>query len=184
MRNLNDSNPAVTNCILWANTAPTGPQIYGGIPTLTYSDIQGGWGGSGTGNIDSDPCFADANNPDPNLRSLCLKPDSPCIDAGYNNAAYLAATDLEGHPRIIDGDCNDVDVVDIGAYEFNYAYMGDLDYNCSVDFFDFSIFGRAWMTEEGDPDWDWACDMSDPPDDYIDWRDVAILCDNWLAQMP
>jgi hypothetical protein len=69
----------------------------------------------------------------------------------------------------------------MGAYEFNYAYKGDLDYNCRVDFFDFSIFGPAWHTTDGEPDWDWACDMSDPPDDYIDWRDVAVLCDNWLA---
>jgi hypothetical protein len=91
---------------------------------------------------------------------------------------------LDGHQRIIDGDCNETDVVDMGAYEFNYAYIGDFDYDCNVDFFDFSIFGRAWMTQEGDPDWDWACDMSDPPGDYIDWRDLRVLCDNWLAKMP
>jgi hypothetical protein len=102
---------------------------------------------------------------------------SPCIDAGDNGAASLLDIDMDGYSRIIDGDCDEVDVVDMGAYEFNYAYMGDLDYNCRVDFFDFSIFGRSWMTEEGDPDWYWACDIGDPPDDCID-------CDNWLAQIP
>ena len=91
---------------------------------------------------------------------------------------------MDGHPRIIDGDCNETEVVDMGAYEFNYVYRGDLDYNCSVDFVDFSIFGLAWMTEESEPNWDWVCDISGPPDGYIDWRDAAILCDNWLAQMP
>jgi len=40
------------------------------------------------------------------------------------------------------------------------------------------------MTQQGDFGWDSACDISTPPDDYIDWRDVAILCDNWLAQIP
>jgi hypothetical protein len=126
----------------------------------------------------------DVSNPDPNLWNLRLKSTSPCIDRGDNNAASPAATDLDSHPRIIDGDCDDVNLVDIGAYEFNYAYMGDFDYNCRVDFFDFSIFGRAWEIQEGDPGWDWACDISDPTDDYIDWRDAAILCENWLAEIP
>jgi hypothetical protein len=88
--------------------------------------------------------------------------------------------DLGGLQRFIDGDCDDIDVVDMGAYEFALAYFGDFDDSCSVDFFDFSILAKAWMTQKGDPDWDWVCDISDPPDDYIDWRDLAVLCDNWL----
>jgi hypothetical protein len=72
----------------------------------------------------------------------------------------------------------------MGAYEFALAYLGDFDNNCRVDFFDFSIFGRAWETKEGDADYDPVCDISEPADDYIDWRDAAILCDNWLAQIP
>jgi parallel beta-helix repeat protein len=169
------SNVQLTNCVLRND----GNEIYNNDNStieITYSNIQGGWAGIGTGNIDADPCFIDAASG--NLR---LKSASPCIDAGDNNAANPAATDLDEHPRIIDGDCDENATVDMGAYEFNYAYMGDLDYNCSVDFFDFSIFSRAWMTKVGDPYWDWACDMSDPHDDYIDWRDVAILCGNWLA---
>ena len=120
------------------------------------------------GNWEFPPLYRDLAGED-----FRLLEDSICIDAGCPD---------DGGP--IDGDCDDSAVVDMGAYEFNYAYMGDLDYSCSVDFFDFSIFGRAWMTQQGDPDWDWACDISDPPDDYIDWRDLAILCDNWLAQIP
>jgi hypothetical protein len=183
--NYDNSNPTVTNCVLWGNIAPSNPQIhnYGAVSvTVSYSDIQGGW--PGVDNIDADPCFVDVSNPDPNLWNLRLKSTSPCIDRGDNNAASPAATDLDSHPRIIDGDCDDVNLVDIGAYEFNYAYMGDFDYNCRVDFFDFSIFGRAWEIQEGDPGWDWACDISDPTDDYIDWRDAAILCENWLAEIP
>ena len=49
--------------------------IGSGSLTVTYSDIQGGY--TGTGNIDSDPLFVDAANGD-----YYLQPASPCIDAG------------------------------------------------------------------------------------------------------
>jgi hypothetical protein len=196
---INNSSTKVTNCILWADSAPAGAELslsMGSTLTVSYSDVQGGAAGVyvvsdstlnwGTGNITTDPLFVNSDGPDGNASTeddnLRLLADSPCIDAGDPN--YIAGyneTDLDGHPRIIDGDCNDVNVVDMGVYEFNYAYMGDLDYSCSVDFFDFSIFGQAWMTKEGDLSWDWACDINNPPDDYINWRDAAILCGNWLA---
>jgi hypothetical protein len=172
----NPSNIRLSNCILWDG----GDEIWnndGSTITIIYSDIQGGW--EGIGNIDADPCFVDTATG--NLRLLS---DSPCIDTGYNNAPNLPATDLDGHPRIIDGDCNGTDAVDMGAYEFNYAYMGDFDYDCSVDFVDFSIFGLAWLTKPGDAQWNQFCDIGIPPDNYIDLKDAAILCDNWLAELP
>ena len=172
MANGNTSSPTVTNCILWGETPD---EIYcdlSSTPIVTYSDVQGGR--PDEGNIDADPQFQGAD--------LRLMATSPCIDAGDNDSVpVVVTTDLDGNPRIIDGDCDDIDVVDMGAYEFSFAYVGDFDNNCSVDFFDVSILARAWETEEGDPDWNWACDISYPPDDYIDWRDVAVVCDNWLA---
>ncbi len=62
------------NNIVWANTAPDGPQIsiQGGTLTVTYSDVEGGWGG--TGNIDADPAIGDTTHR--------LGAGSPCIDAG------------------------------------------------------------------------------------------------------
>jgi len=57
MFNVN-SSPTVTNCILWGNSAQTGPQIYNvgtGSVTVSYTDVQGTW--PGTGNINADPCF-------------------------------------------------------------------------------------------------------------------------------
>jgi hypothetical protein len=148
-------------------------------------------GGDGWVNDPCTPGVDESINDD--YGDLRLSTGSPCVDTGNNDVDTdantpeidpLPDTDLEGHPRILDGDCNDVSVVDIGAYELNYAYMGDLDYNCTVDFFDFSIFGRTWMTQEGDLNGNWVCDVSDPPDDYINWHDVATLCNNWLAQIP
>ena len=176
MHNRNGSNPTVTNCVLWHNLPD---QINdwesSSLSTVTYSDVQGGWPDANN-NIDADPYFVDAE-----AGNLRLRPGSPCIDVGNNSEPNLPPTDLDGRPRIIDGDCDGIDVVDMGAYEFAFAYVGDFDNNCTVNFFDVSILARAWETEEGDPDWNWACDISYPPDNYIDWRDVAILCNNWLA---
>jgi len=174
--NEHGSSPTLTNCILWGDSAPNGSEIFG-VALVTYSDVQSISGG--TGNINADPCFVDPNGGD-----LRLQPDSPCIDVGDNGATNLPATDLDGHPRIVNGDCDSADDVDMGAYEFNYAYMGDLDYNYIVDFFDFSILGLAWMTRPPDAQWNHLCDISNPADNFIDWRDLAILGDNWLAQVP
>ncbi|MHC4086226.1 MAG: right-handed parallel beta-helix repeat-containing protein [Planctomycetota bacterium] len=117
-----DSSPTLTNCILWGNTAPTGSQINGGSPTVTYSDVQGGTGQSwfDTSCIDADPYFVDVDANDFRLLS-----DSPCIDAGNNSAVPSGiTTDLDDNPRFVD-DPGTVDtgsgtppIVDMGAYEY------------------------------------------------------------------
>jgi len=64
-------------------------------------------GAAGTdGNISADPLFVDA--PGGNYH---LRPGSPSIDAGNNAAPDLPASDLAGHPRIVNGQ------IDQGAYE-------------------------------------------------------------------
>ncbi len=187
------SDPTLTNCILWHNTDAGGTdesaQIHNyasSTPVINNTCIQG-WTGAlgGTGNHGDDPLFVDANGADDipgtvddNLR---LMEGSPCIDAGSNNEPNLPEMDMDGHARIIDGDCNDTDIVDMGAYEFNYAYMGDFDYNCEVDFSDFAMFALAWLTQPADAEWNRFCDISLPADNSIDWRDLDVFADNWLA---
>jgi hypothetical protein len=92
----------VTNTIVWGNTAP-GEMVGFGIGTFTinYSDIEGGW--TGTGNIDADPLFVDAAYGDYHLRV-----GSPCIDAGTPVGAPMH--DLEGTSRDA--------APDMGAYEW------------------------------------------------------------------
>jgi hypothetical protein len=100
-----DSSATVSNCILWADSAPDGPEIYGDC-TVSYSDVEGGF--AGTGNIDADPCFADAGGDD-----FHLLDDSPCIEVG--DPAYSPAggeTDIDGEPRVMGL------TVDMGADEF------------------------------------------------------------------
>ncbi|UCG59588.1 MAG: right-handed parallel beta-helix repeat-containing protein [Phycisphaerales bacterium] len=98
-----NSSPTATNCIFWGDTPN---EIYNegtASPTITYCDVQGGW--TGTGNIDLDPMFADADGR--------LSLGSPCIDVGDNTAVPAdITTDLDGNPRIVNG------TVDMGAYEY------------------------------------------------------------------
>jgi predicted outer membrane repeat protein len=61
----------IINSILWDEFY----LHYAFPPIITYSDIQGGW--AGTGNIDEDPLFVD-----PAIGDYSLQPISPCIDAG------------------------------------------------------------------------------------------------------
>jgi hypothetical protein len=120
------SSATVVNCILWNNRAPEGKQIALNVNStidFNYCNVKGGQtdiydDGSGMvnwgNNLDIDPQFLDADN-----RDYHLMTSSPCIDAGYPN--YIVEpneTDLDGNPRVLDGDKNYIPVIDIGAYEY------------------------------------------------------------------
>ncbi|MHC4648485.1 MAG: hypothetical protein ACYTBJ_23750, partial [Planctomycetota bacterium] len=98
----------------------------------------------GSGNIDTDPCFTDLGYWDPNGTpsdpnddfwvggDYHLRPGSPCVDAGDNNSVAADVADLDGdsntaepipwdldgNPRVVDGNNDGNTVVDMGAYEF------------------------------------------------------------------
>ncbi|MFH1146669.1 MAG: Calx-beta domain-containing protein [Pseudomonadota bacterium] len=91
----------VTNCIVWGNY-PNG--LFASEDAVMFSDIQESKGGSG--NISADPVFVNAAAGDYHVAE-----DSPCIDAGSNEAPGLPATDKDGNPRILNV------VVDMGAFE-------------------------------------------------------------------
>lgn len=78
-----NSDAIIINNIIWNNISQNGQiYLYESEPTITYSDIQGGW--SGIGNIDIYPYFRDPDFSDFHLQStVCGDPyNSPCIDAG------------------------------------------------------------------------------------------------------
>ncbi len=101
------SLPSITNCILWGDTATTGPEIHSATEpyaVVTHSDIdQDGYYTWGMGNIRTDPLFC---------FDFHLLAGSPCINAGTNAPSEIPIYDLDGNPRIMDG------VVDMGVYEY------------------------------------------------------------------
>jgi parallel beta-helix repeat protein len=133
-------DPIITNCIMWGNTSgEVDDQISNegtSTPTISYCDIARCWstgqtwneslGINGGYNMDADPFFVDADGPDDIVGTeddnLRLSPDSPCIDAGDNDAVPAdVTTDLDGNPRIVN------DVVDMGAYEYEYEEQSPAD---------------------------------------------------------
>jgi hypothetical protein len=56
------------------------------------------------------------------------------------------------------------------------------DFLCpyGVDFVDFAVLALAWQTKPNDANWNPACDISQPKDNFIDELDLAVLCENWL----
>ena len=125
IRSRNGSMPLLTNCIVRDNTGGSLSFTLDSVPIVTYSNIEGGF--TGTGNIDSDPLFAmfatrsSAGDPagldgDPATledNDYRLQWNSPSIGTGSNMAPFLPLTDLDGNPRIADG------TVDMGPYEFS-----------------------------------------------------------------
>jgi hypothetical protein len=130
MRNDTRSSPTLVNCIMWGNGANSGGRqmenLYQSWPSISYSDIQGGCPNKATcggGMIKGDPQFVApvaASAAPTTTGDYRLRQGSPAIDAG-NNLSVTVTTDLEGNPRIVDGDGDGGAVVDMGAYEAPYA---------------------------------------------------------------
>jgi len=159
----------IRNCILWDGCG----EIWnndGSEIIISYSDVQGGEGGIydpcnglvwGAGNIDVDPCFADANNSDFHLKSQAGRWDpnsdswvrddvtSPCIDAG-DPASPI------GYEPFPNGG-----IINMGTYgetaEASKSYFGeplcetivagDINGDCIVNFKDFALMACHWLEQ-------------------------------------
>ena len=89
----------MANCILWGNTPGEISLSETGTATVSFCDVTSGW--PGTGNIDADPLFADADGPDDDPATWTdndyrLSTCSLCIDAGDNTSVPADAWDLDG----------------------------------------------------------------------------------------
>ncbi|MCZ6858098.1 MAG: hypothetical protein O7F70_08875 [Gemmatimonadetes bacterium] len=194
----------LSNCILWHNIPD---QVFGHDPPPTtrvqYSDVQGGWTGRGGSNIEADPLFVDSEGPDgipgTDDDDLRLQPDSPCIDAGFNNAVgqdvadldddgdsdEFTPFDLDGNPRFVHAPidphpgCGVQAIVDMGAYEFQEGtavqpVYADLDADGAVTMVDLLILLGNWgPCEEG-------CCLADLDiDGSVGILDLLSLLTNW-----
>jgi len=152
----------VINCVLYDG----GDEIWNNdnsTITITYSNVQGGW--QGLGNIDADPCFADANNGYYHLKSQAgrWEPESeswvlddvtsPCIDAG-DPMSPIGPEPFPNGGRI-----------NMGAYggtiEASKSYFGkplcetivagDVNGDCRINFLDFRFMTLHWLDDNTPP---------------------------------
>jgi len=137
----NDACPEIINSIIYQNTGYGFVFHYEADPTIEYCDCYdnsygnfSGYVPTGLGSItqlnaNGDPCDEFYNiymNPeliDPINLDFTLFSSSPCIDAGIPDTTglNLPQFDLDGNPRVVDGNGDGLAIIDIGCYEF---------YNC------------------------------------------------------
>jgi len=109
-----------------------------------------------------------------------LKLESACIDAGYPQGDYTGQKDIDGEPRVFDGDANGTEIVDMGADEY---YWSPADFNSDglVNFFDYALIANVWLTTPNDVNYyDDVYDLID--NNCIDHNDLARFCEDWLWQ--
>ncbi len=169
----NNGSATVDNCVLWDNLPQQISLSAPGPVSVSYSDIQGGWPGEGSNNIETDPLFVDPDGPDndPDTyedNDYRLGAGSQAIDAADNTAVPSDTTDLDddgdtdepipfdlgGNPRFVNdpdtddcpqapGTCGDAPVVDMGSYEFQLC-PADFDGSGDVEAFDLAQLLGAW----------------------------------------
>jgi hypothetical protein len=92
----NQGKAIIKNSILWNNVSVKydTDEVYNdtGTTTITYSNIEGGW--TGTGNINSDPKFVNAEADDYRIGGPFMHP-SPCKDAGNDPSVPADFGDLD-----------------------------------------------------------------------------------------
>jgi predicted outer membrane repeat protein len=179
------------NCILWNGGDEVWDSGHPGITIeITYSDVQGGW--SGTGNINALPLFVDADGlddiPGTEDDDLRLSPDSPCVDAGFNDALPPDTPDLDG-----DGDTDepipfDLDAlprivnwtVDMGAYEYQHCEGVNCDDGLYCNGLEWCFAGECLdgIPPDCDDGVDCTVDDCDEDDDLCVSTPDDGLCDN------
>jgi hypothetical protein len=161
-----EGDATIVNAILWNNHSDDGNQIglYTGdeTVTVTFSDVQmaGGDPWPGSGNMNDDPLFADANNEDYHLKS----------GGGRWNPIFYTNGDLN--------DDGNIDFIDLGIFtgywlDAGPAIIADLNSDNQVNSADFAVLASNWC-QTGDSSDEWlfdgvtspCIDAGDPIYDY------------------
>ena len=122
-------NSTISNCIFWDNTGPGGTQTptnqVSANSNVNYSLVEGGFAGTGVGNVAGDPLFTDLSGGD-----FSLTAGSPAIDSADNTAVPAATLlDFASLPRqadvltVADTGIGPAPVVDMGAFEFPSVWL-------------------------------------------------------------
>jgi len=109
-----NQTPTAKNIVAWGNTG-TGPiYVYAGGFICTYSDIQGGF--AGTGNINADPLFVTGPDGDYYLSQIAAgqASNSPCMDAGDPASPMIVGTTRTDQ------------IQDAGIVDMGYHYAAEM----------------------------------------------------------
>ncbi len=111
--------PTVLNSIFWNNA---GDEIDCPAAVVTYSDIEGGF--TGTGNIDQDPLFVTGPLGDFYLSQTASGQanDSPCVDTGNAAASSICYTTFGGTLCMDDLTTRTDQILDSGQVDMGYHY--------------------------------------------------------------
>ena len=127
-----DWHCVVLNSVMWGDT-PDEIAGYTALATVTYSDVDGGW--TGTGNISNDPLLVSGPLGDYYLSCTAAgqEADSPCIDAGSGTAESLGLDKLTTRTD----SAADSGIVDMG-YHYPLAIDQNPQINCSINASEFT----------------------------------------------
>jgi hypothetical protein len=137
----------VYNNIIWGNTASSnGSDVWlGGTGQMKVfdnndvNDMYGVWN-IAQNNINLAPQFFNPIGGDYHTQN-----NSPCLAAGTTSAPSLPGTDLDGNPRVINGN------VDIGCYEFttNVFHPADTNGDWVISPAEYAAYAAAWQNGQG-----------------------------------
>ncbi|MCF7792912.1 MAG: right-handed parallel beta-helix repeat-containing protein [Candidatus Cloacimonetes bacterium] len=124
--------PTISNCIIYGNQLL---QVSTYITDVTYSDISGGF--AGTGNIDADPLFVDPVNDDYYL-AWSSSEKSPCIDSG--------------DPSIFDpdGTPSDIGAFRVSDHKYDIVDLPSQFVNQGLKWLSFPALDNVYQSEDAD----------------------------------
>ena len=183
---LYSTGTVVQNSIFWDNSAVIGLEISGSA-TVSYSDVKGGWAGSG--NINTNPFFADFYYGDYHLQTAAGRWDpntkvwihdintSPCVDAGDPNSAWTKELWPNGK-RINMGAYGGTPEASMSLSTVGNIANLDNDPCDFIDYNDLKIFAEKWCFEKHLL----AEDLD--RDGNVDFNDFAIFGEQYFLTHP
>ena len=108
------------------------------------------------------------------LPTVLMQTESTFTDAGWDFVGETA----NGTEDIWKMNCEGMSYPKLSWWE---PALGDFICPDGVNMLDFAILGDAWFSDPNMANWDPACDISEPSDNFIDALDLDVFTDNYLS---